>query len=375
MPCKQRVDFGGAAVLARRLPPLVALHVCSPHACCCLHTALCLQASGAQLEAAALQSLLAPAIRTALAAAQQTQAAATDLMLVVVLSPAAEQACGLDVHARAFPYNSTTSSPGTAVVLGPPRSVPVAKVSSTGGDNNQEGAFVARSPGNSCWAPEISFTIWLVLPLQDSGWVAERQPLEQQRPAGAAEVLLCTPDGRLLEGLVTNLFIVAARQPDAAEHSAAAGSSSESVHQDSGLGGAAGGGGKAAESTAPGAAATAAGAAGSFAGLEVWTASPGEGVVWGTARARVLEACRRLGLRVCERAPHMDRRASWREAFVTNSLRLVQPLRTLACPEGNAAAVPPWQLDLPAAPGPVTLAIRRELLTMLPAVDLDALPA
>lgn len=45
--------------------------------------------------------------------------------------------------------------------------------------------------------------------LQDSAWVAQRRRLEEAKPEGAAEVLLSTQDGLLLEGLITNLFIVA----------------------------------------------------------------------------------------------------------------------------------------------------------------------
>jgi len=33
-------------------------------------------------------------------------------------------------------------------------------------------------------------------------------PLEARLPSEAAEGLLATPDGRLLEGLITNLFVV-----------------------------------------------------------------------------------------------------------------------------------------------------------------------
>lgn len=99
-------------------------------ACTLLSTStLHLQSAEKESETSALQQLMMPAIRAALATAQQAQAAAADLMLVVVLAPAAEQPSGLDVHAHAFRYSPTTSSPGTAVVLGPPRSVPVAKVS------------------------------------------------------------------------------------------------------------------------------------------------------------------------------------------------------------------------------------------------------
>lgn len=190
--------------------------------------------------------------------------------------------------------------------------------------------------------------------------MAERQPLEQQRPTGAAEVLLCTNDGRLLEGLVTNLFIVATRE-------AAAGGSEEGGGSDACA---------AASGSSDGSSGSAAGApAGGFGGLEVWTASPAEGVVWGTARARVLQACRRLGLAVREEAPSCGAKAAWREAFLTNSLRLVQPLHTLACGAGNAAGLPPWELHLPEAPGPVARAVREELLRLLPAVDVQELTA
>ena len=200
--------------------------------------------------------------------------------------------------------------------------------------------------------------------------MAERQPLEQQRPTGAAEVLLCTSEGRLLEGLVTNLFIVAAREgAEAAAGSTAEGNSGEgcAAGRGAGSGGAPGDGG--------GSGSTAGAAAGGFRRLEVWTASPAEGVVWGTARARVLQACRRLGLAVREEAPSCGARAAWREAFLTNSLRLVQPLHTLACPAGNAAGLPPWELHLPAAPGPVTRALHQELLRLLPTVDVADLAA
>eukprot|EP00741_Cyanophora_paradoxa_P020728 tig00021293_g20008.t1 len=39
---------------------------------------------------------------------------------------------------------------------------------------------------------------------KDSAWVRERKALEEQKPAGVHEVLLSTPDGRLLEGLSSN---------------------------------------------------------------------------------------------------------------------------------------------------------------------------
>ena len=156
--------------------------------------------------------------------------------------------------------------------------------------------------------------------------MAERQPLEQQRPSGAAEVLLSTEDGRLLEGLVTNLFVVT-------------------------------------ESSAPD-------AAGSSDGSPVvWTAGVREGVVWGTARARVLEACRQLGIAVREEAPSSSGRLAWREAFLTNSLRRVQPLHTISCGAGNVWGHAAWEVRFPAAPGPVTAALRAAMLALLPTCD------
>lgn len=177
---------------------------------------------------------------------------------------------------------------------------------------------------------------------QDSGWVAERQPLERQKPGGTADVLLCTQDGRLLEGLVTNLFVVVADE---------GGARSGRQHGDSQHGG------------------------GMPSGITVWTASMGDGVVWGTARARVLQACRQLGVAVREEAPSMAGRAAWTEAFLTNSLRIAQPLARITCPDGNVWGHTAWQLNLPQAPGPVTAALQAALPGLLPAVDVEALPS
>lgn len=49
----------------------------------------------------------------------------------------------------------------------------------------------------------------------------DRAPLERLRRPGAAEVLLCTSDGRMLEGLLTNFFVMkgaAVQQGGAAVH-------------------------------------------------------------------------------------------------------------------------------------------------------------
>lgn len=185
--------------------------------------------------------------------------------------------------------------------------------------------------------------------------MADRQPLEQLRAeAGAAssdEVLLCTAEGRLLEGLVTNFFVVtydwAAR--DSAPGRAASGEGdavgSAAAPWDGGCSGPA--------SRVP-------------TGVTVWTASVRDGVVWGTVRARVLQACRTLGYAVREEAPSMHSRHTWREAFITNALRLVQPLHTVSCGEANVWGLPAWDLRLRAAPGPVTAAIAAAVANLLP---------
>ena len=84
-------------------------------------------------------------------------------------------------------------------------------------------------------------------------------------------------------------------------------------------------------------------------------------------RARVLEACRQLGVEVREEAPSMHRRVAWREAFLTSSLRLVQPLRCVACAPHNVWRHEPWALELPGPlPGPVTSALQAALLRLMP---------
>ncbi|KAL4458562.1 hypothetical protein ABPG75_013427 [Micractinium tetrahymenae] len=268
-------------------------------------------------EPKALQRLLGPPVWQALAAAEQAHAAAQHLMLIVVLPPDDGSPCGLEVRVLAHPCSPPGSSPCAAVVLGGPRRVPEGK---------------------------------------DSGWVADRQPLEQLRDAagGAAsdEVLLCTADGRLLEGLVTNFFAVTC---EAASHGASEEAAAAGVEERRGGDAAApswSGGG------CPGTPEPAA--------VTVWTAGVGDGVVWGTVRARVLQACRTLGYAVREEAPSAQSRHAWSEAFITNALRLVQPLRRVSCSEANVWGLPPWEVELPSAPGPVTAALAAVLASTLP---------
>lgn len=84
----------------------------------------------------------------------------------------------VDVYVYGKPHCHASACPARALVVGPARRLPAAK---------------------------------------DSHWVLERAPLERALSAGSrggpAEGLLCDASGRLLEGLVTNLFVVAGAPP------------------------------------------------------------------------------------------------------------------------------------------------------------------
>ena len=72
-------------------------------------------------------------------------------------------------------------------------------------------------PGCTCTA-RLELQAYVVGPprplaaIKDTNWVVDRKPLAAALPAGAAEGLLQAADGSLLEGLVTNLFIICALQ-------------------------------------------------------------------------------------------------------------------------------------------------------------------
>ena len=79
------------------------------------------------------------------------------------------------VHAIAL--HTPPQDPVAVAVLGPPRQLPEAK---------------------------------------DSAWVTTRAPLERAKPPGVSEALLATARGALVEGLVTNLFVVVRGDPGGA---------------------------------------------------------------------------------------------------------------------------------------------------------------
>jgi branched-subunit amino acid aminotransferase/4-amino-4-deoxychorismate lyase len=135
----------------------------------------------------------------------------------------------MKIYMSAYDASHAVRHGGTAYILGPPRKNPMMK---------------------------------------DTTWVADRRYLEEMAPTDAIDVLLCTEEGNVLEGLITNLFIV--------------------VEKESG-------------------------------DMVVQTAPVEAGVLPGTMRARVIEACKHAGIpieySVC---PNVSERHLWREAFLTN---------------------------------------------------------
>ena len=208
-----------------------------------------------------------PSLRAAVAGLGE-EAIGRDVAAVILMhEPAAGRGGGanddlllpVDVVALAWTPASPPPPPSVAAVVGPPRPRPDAK---------------------------------------DSAWVATRAPLEARLPACAADGLLADGRGRLLEGLVTNVFVV----------------TGEGVLQ---------------------------------------TAAAGDGVLDGVTRRAVLAAAARLSIPVDLAPPDPTARSSWSEAFLTSAVAGVRPLARL---EG-----PGWCVDFGAAPGTTTAALAAAL--------------
>ncbi|KAG0628778.1 hypothetical protein M758_1G052300 [Ceratodon purpureus] len=107
-------------------------------------------------------------------------------------------------------------------------------------------------------------------------WASAREPLEKAKPPGATEIVLSNDGDGLLEGSVTNFFVVA-MNPD----------------------------------------------------VEVQTAALGDGVLPGVIRQLVIEVCEEYEIPVREVMPSWQARGTWIESFVTSSLRMVQPVESI----------------------------------------------
>lgn len=128
-------------------------------------------------------------------------------------------------------------------------------------------------------------------------------------PPGASDGVCCSPDGRLLETFISNLFIIQ-QQPD---------------------------------------------------GQPV-VRTAGEGILPGIMRSQVLQVCAELQLPCQLQAPLCTERSQWREAFVTNAVRGIRPVDNIHCMHNKDLSLTPWQLRMPdGAPGAITLLVMNRL--------------
>ncbi|GAB2222754.1 hypothetical protein Drorol1_Dr00016878 [Drosera rotundifolia] len=129
-----------------------------------------------------------------------------------------------------------------------------------------------------------------------SDWVRLRKPLEKMKPVTISEALLSEDGDKLLEGCRTNFFIVSLK---------------ENCHFEG-------------ENSHAGAV---------WASYEVQTAPLQDSVLPGVVRKLVIEICISKGITVREVSPSWSARETWEEAFITNSVRLVQHVVRIQAPK------------------------------------------
>ncbi|VVB05731.1 unnamed protein product [Arabis nemorensis] len=130
-----------------------------------------------------------------------------------------------------------------------------------------------------------------------SDWVRLRKPLEKFRPPSTTELLLSNDGDHLLEGCITNFFVVYRRK------------SSDNLY------------------------------GGSLSEFEVQTAPITDGVLPGVIRDVVIDVCLSKGIPYRERAPSWSEHELWEEAFITSSLRILQHVGTIKVPVGSLEAL------------------------------------
>ncbi|RWR95548.1 D-aminoacid aminotransferase-like PLP-dependent enzymes superfamily protein, putative isoform 2 [Cinnamomum micranthum f. kanehirae] len=162
-----------------------------------------------------------------------------------------------------------------------------------------------------------------------SEWVRVRKGLEKLRPPSVTELLLSNDGDRILEGSITNFFVVCSRDVNEA-----LGDLNEP------------------RSSFP---------------FEVQTAPVSGGVLPGVIRQLILEVCSSLGIPLREVAPSWANRELWKEAFVTSSLRLVQHVEKVQAPssweslQSKTWKEVSWVEKQFEGPGPITTEIQKEL--------------
>ncbi|OMO81098.1 Aminotransferase, class IV [Corchorus olitorius] len=128
-----------------------------------------------------------------------------------------------------------------------------------------------------------------------SDWVRLRKPLDKFRPPLVTELLLSNDGDRILEGCITNFFVICQRDKSEAQWNY--------LHDY--------------DNAYP---------------VEVQTAPITDGVLPGVIRQLVIEVCLSKGIPVREVAPSWEKHELWEEAFITNSLRVLQHVETIKVP-------------------------------------------
>ncbi|OVA13522.1 Aminotransferase [Macleaya cordata] len=165
-----------------------------------------------------------------------------------------------------------------------------------------------------------------------SDWVRLRKYLENLRPPSVNELVLSNDGDRILEGCVTNFFVVCRKENSDALRECPLDLDSEQS-------------------------------------FEVQTASISDGVLPGVIRQVVVDVCLARGISFREVAPSWSEHELWEEAFITNSLRLVQHVETICVPssweqlEHKTWEEVSWkEKRFKERPGIITAAIQREIM-------------
>ncbi|KAJ6799538.1 uncharacterized protein M6B38_208480 [Iris pallida] len=164
-----------------------------------------------------------------------------------------------------------------------------------------------------------------------SDWARVRKGMEKLRPPSATELLLSNDGDSILEGSVTNFFVVARKVINDFSDQASCDPAITHLY-------------------------------------EVQTAPISDGVLPGIIRQVVIEACTFMGIQLREVAPSWSDRDLWVEAFVTSSLRLLQHVETIQAPisyEGMHLKTwkeVPWVTKRFEGAGVITAQIQKEIL-------------
>lgn len=159
-----------------------------------------------------------------------------------------------------------------------------------------------------------------------SDWVRVRKHLERLRPPSGTELLLSNDGDQILEGSVSNFFVVRRKDDNEAK--------GESIHC-----------------------------------FEVQTAPISDGVLPGIIRQLVIEVCLSKGIPFREVAPLWSEHEFWEEAFITNSLRLLQHAETVRAPSSwESLHSDSWkdiswkEKQFEDGPGMITTIIQKEIM-------------